>query len=157
MNKPILFLDIDGVMNTTTSCALNRSNAIFVGEAVDALRATVSETGCDVVISSTWRETRMQLVKSALDLHGLDLVANRIIGATPVLDSADEPKREDEIDQWLHENPFSGRMAILDDEPCGGLRIWQVLVREDAGLTNADAAKAIRLLQIGPPYKNRTV
>lgn len=97
---PILFLDIDGVMNTTTS--FPSKCEIFTSSAVENLKEIVTATGCDVVISSTWREDKMNRLHAVLKAHGLRIVSENVIGSTPLLDCTDLPTREDEIDCWLH-------------------------------------------------------
>ncbi len=152
---PILFLDIDGVMNTTTNIPSNCE--IFTTCAVEGLRQIVTATGCEVVISSTWRENRMERLHEVLKAHGLGIVSEKIIGSTPLLDCADFPTREDEIDCWLHTNGWPRGLAILDDEPFGGhLRPWLVRTSCETGLTKAHAKRAITLLKMQQPSGCRT-
>ncbi len=120
---------------------------------MDGLRDIVTQTGCEIVISSTWREDNMDALNRAWEIHGLEIVKSRIIGATELLDRADIPSREDEIDKWLSDHQFKGRMAILDDEVIGGdLRNWQVLTFQETGLTHRLAQQAIQLLKSGPVF-----
>lgn len=140
---PILFLDIDGVMNTTTG----GSCEAFTRRAVENLREIVAATGCAVVISSSWRENKMERLHDVFKAHGLGAVREKIIGSTPLLDSADLPAREDEIGCWLHANGLPPAMAILDDEPfTGTLKRWLVQTSCETGLTEAHARRAIALL-----------
>lgn len=152
--RRILFLDVDGVLNTTASLLKNKSNSVFVAEAVEELGQIVAQTGCDVVISSTWREDQADRLLDALDLHGLQNVCVRIIGMTPVFSSSDLPCREDEIDAWLHQEAFCGRIAVIDDEPiCGDLCRWAIQVSPDHGLTRHLAERAVNLLMSGPVFR----
>ena len=73
---------------------------------------------------------------------------------SPILLSQDhKPTREDEIDYWLSDHRFKGRMAILDDEILeGDLRPWQVLTFQETGLTSQSAMKVIGVLKSGPAF-----
>lgn len=149
-NIPILFLDIDGVMNTTRTINRHRTNEVFSAEAVKSLLRIVCATNCRIVISSSWRSDRMDRIGTLLAEHGLAVAAVRIIGATPILDPTDLPTREDEIECWLKQNKYSGHFAIIDDEPIlGPLRPWAVQTSEATGLTSALANQAIELLTNG--------
>lgn len=151
--RSVLFLDIDGVMRPMPKNSTSHGKYGFSRAAVEALRQVVTSTGCVVVISSTWREDKMNELRDALVEYGLQVVAGSIIGATPLLDPADGPTREDEIDAWLHENQFCGRLAILDDEPFRHeLSRWLVLTSQETGLAAAHAQKAINLLKSGPIF-----
>jgi len=135
--RPVLFLDIDGVMKTFPPLPDFNPATAFSPAAVDGLRKILRDTCCDLVISSSWREDNLPALDRAWELHGLEFVKSRIIGVTPVLDPADNPAREDEIDCWLSNHQFKGRMAILDDEVMqGDLRPWQVLTNQEKGLTS---------------------
>jgi len=156
-NQPsVLFLDIDGVMRVFPSAADSCLKTGFTARAISGLREIVASTACDIVISSTWREDSMDLLNQALEFHGLGIATSRIIGGTPFLDPADNPTREDEIDYWLSDHQFNGRMAILDDEILDAdLRPWQVLTFQETGLTPRLAQRAIQLLKSGPVFGQR--
>ena len=154
--RPVLFLDIDGVMRVFPSAADSHPKTGFTARSISGLQEIVASTTCDVVVSSTWREDSMDLLNQVLEFQGLGIAASRIIGVTPLLDLADKPTREDEIDCWLSNQQFKGRMAILDDEILeGDLRPWQVLANQETGLTPLLADKAIQLLKSGPVFGQR--
>jgi len=48
---PLLFLDVDGVLNRTATA----SQIILEQDKVDRLGEALAETGCDVVLSTYWR------------------------------------------------------------------------------------------------------
>ena len=153
---PLLFLDIDGVMNTVGGMSLHKSKSVFTPASVIALRRIMQATACRVVISSSWRMDQMSLLETVFADHGLHMILERIIGSTPVLDPRDAPTREDEIGCWLHGSPYRGRMAILDDEPClGELSPWHVRIPNDAGLDEFSALEAVKLLTEGMPFVSR--
>lgn len=61
----ILFLDVDGVLN-----CCGRSGQGLMSDKVELLSEIVLSTGCELVISSTWRnyeEPRMRLMRMASD------------------------------------------------------------------------------------------
>ena len=152
-SSPVLFLDIDGVMRTFPPAHNSDIRTGFTCTAVGGLRDIISQTGCEIVISSTWREDNMDALNRAWEIHGLEIVRSRIIGETELLDRADIPTREDEIHKWLSDHRFKGRIAILDDEVMGGeLRPWQVLTFQETGLTHRLAQQAVRLLKSGPVF-----
>ena len=156
IQSPVLFLDIDGVMRVFPFTADSHPETGFTARAISALQKIVTSTACDIVVSSTWREDSMHALNQVLGFHGLGVVRARIIGGTPFLDPADNPTREDEIDYWLSDHQFNGRMAILDDEILEGeLQPWQVLTFQETGLTPRLAQRAIQLLKSGPVFGQR--
>ena len=153
---PVLFLDIDEVMRVFPPAPDSHPDTGFSARAISGLREIVASTACDIVVSSTWREDSMHALNQVLGFHGLGVVRARIIGVTPFLDPADNPTREDEIDYWLSDHQFNGRMAILDDEILEGeLQPWQVLTFQETGLTPRLAQRAIQLLKSGPVFGQR--
>ncbi len=124
----ILFLDIDGVLNSkqwhsSDSCkALGNSvKRYFDPICVEHLNSIISETGARVIISSSWR-----ILRSLQDLQDLFKsigFAGKIYGKTEVL-STFEPDtpllRGNEIKNWLADNQKHFKTpiqyVILDDE-----------------------------------------
>lgn len=99
----VLFLDIDGVVNSraTTNLddlyPLDRYMAFLVGK-------IQLDTGCEVVLSSSWRHHP----------RGIEIVEKHIVkifDKTPDMDF-----RGQEISAWLDEHPEVTRHAILDDD-----------------------------------------
>ncbi len=124
----ILFLDIDGVLNSTQwynsdSCiALGKSvKRYFDPVCVGNLNRIVAETQCRVIISSSWR-----LLKELQELQNIFYVVGfkgKIYGKTPMSSSYNMENpipRGLEIQEWLdsHTNKFKSsiKYAILDDE-----------------------------------------
>ncbi|MCR9162889.1 MAG: HAD domain-containing protein [Nannocystaceae bacterium] len=99
---PVLFLDIDGVLNVVGAADTER--------AVAQLRRVVSTTGCHIVLSSAWRLFKRPF-KAIRERFGF---AGPFIGCTP--DLKGQP-RGLEIAAWLAgaPNPPS-RWAVVDDE-----------------------------------------
>jgi hypothetical protein len=153
---PLLFLDIDGVLN---------SRRFFVGRyngadpdgmtweesqidpaAVAILNRILAETGAECVLSSTWRLMHPTFwIEDMLAGRGF---TGRIIDATPDLN--DKP-RGLEIQAWLdaqREQPPA--FAIVDDDE-DMVHLSHRLVRTtfDEGLTEADASRLIAMLRGG--------
>jgi hypothetical protein len=113
-----LFLDVDGVLNSTRywwkcdrDLPLGQAGAIDPA-AVERLNRIIDATGCDVVLSSSWRGngSKRQLLRVEAMLrergyrHGL-------CGATPHL----WEDRHVEIADWLDRYP-PVRFIVLDDD-----------------------------------------
>lgn len=106
MNK-ILFLDIDGVCNDRETLERRDGGVIGINPAMAArVKRIVKETGCSVVLSSSWRfgERGREVVRK----HVCDFIST-----TPRSDSG---FRGDEIASWLASHPGVDKYAILDDD-----------------------------------------
>lgn len=169
VHRPILFLDFDGVMccdrylerllkegHPTT----DDEGTLFVPEAVSNLRRIVETTGCQIVVSSTWRidgESRIRRIWKNRNMPG------ELIGVTPILlfstyQDADTKERIEkpeweakafEVNAWLEKNEITyARYAILDDENMFLFRQQDHLVVTDAydGLTRDKAEEVISIL-----------
>lgn len=121
----ILFLDFDGVLNSSEF--FERSRLREIGEtdkehklsmldpkAVGLLNKIIEETGCEVVISSTWRlGNKLEFLVNLLVVKGLNKDFRRnFIGVTPRIAGSE---RGHEIQKWLDENPAE-KFVILDDD-----------------------------------------
>lgn len=149
---PVLFLDVDGVLNTTES-QIDGGMTNFTEEAVSAVKTLVEEAAFNVVVSSTWRADSLPLLKKALEARGVGELSARIVGGTPTFSLDSGAGRGDEIDAWLYQNKFSGRMVILDDEPTiPELAPWWVMTDARTGLTDGLARQALAILNDGPVY-----
>lgn len=156
MSHPLLFLDIDGVMNTTASCLRHRSGEVFEPGAVIALRWLVRRTGTCVVVTSTRRRAGPNAIRRLFHRNGLPEVAVRIIGLTPLLTHHDtDQHREEEIIHWLEERPLRRltSMVILDDKPLA-FPLSSRLVRTDpdVGMDLPLARRAQGVLKKFPIY-----
>lgn len=105
--RKVLFLDIDGVCNSMQFAMKNPKGGILGIDMYCALLVgrIQLQTGCEVVLSSTWRlnpQSRQEVRDQVLDF----------IDVTP--DLMGRPRGE-EIQQWLDANPVDV-YAILDDD-----------------------------------------
>lgn len=138
-------LDLDGVI----AWAIEGARAVdrIRPECVAELERIVSATGALVVISSTWRlSAGWDVAKFQTLLSGFGF-SGKVVGVTKHFPGG---TREDEIRDYFGDR-MPRRLAILEDfEPMGGLEQDTVRTNYEAGLTRADADKAIRLLRRQP-------
>lgn len=114
----VLFLDIDGVLNSARYVEENPGcldpskdevNA-FDPTACSRLEQVLVRTGAVIVLSSTWRLTNtVKQVTDFLERRGVS--SAKIIGTTPYLTGY----RGSEIKEWLESHPSVKRFAIVDD------------------------------------------
>jgi len=134
----ILFLDIDGVLNTTATMLANPGTLRFAPPAAEALKKILAATECHIVITSTRRREGLDAIKDAFRKNGLHEAAERIIDTTPFLSDSDtDDFRTDEIFEWLSVTKFQGQYTALDDAPLENFP--SVIVSHDTGLTLRDA------------------
>ena len=155
MEKPIIFLDFDGVVETiyweknkdgvwdfnihkTGRQELNNKQAI------GWLNQLYKKVPYDVVVSSTWR-----IGMSLDELQGLLIRSGfnseiKVIGTTPIL----YQQRGLEIQEWIDTAEVKGRFIIIDDDS-DMCHLLPLLVRCDCqlGFTIYDYQKALRLLE----------
>ena len=150
---PILFLDIDGVLNghgynpESLSCSIDT-------RCVACLNHILKQTDAMIVISSAWR---YMILGGAMTLTGFDymlrthgVIASRVAGHT--LSDEELPKRGCQIDEWLWRHSHVGPYCILDDgDPNEYGFVGRNHVHTDGttGLVIGDATKAITFLQKG--------
>lgn len=110
----VLFLDIDGVLNSERSAwafggfphGFDPANmAKFDHVAIALIRKVCEETECSVVLSSTWRL-----------LHSVHECANGL--GLPIFDKTPGGggNRGKQIQEWLDEHPEVTEYAIVDDD-----------------------------------------
>jgi hypothetical protein len=110
----VLFLDIDGVLNSMrTAKAFDgypwnaKSLENFDKVAIGLIQLLCEETGCFVVLSSTWRlGPNWKDLASQLSLPIIDRTPSNVTLSG---------YRGEEIKRWLEENPLVTQYAIVDD------------------------------------------
>ena len=110
----IIFLDIDGVMNTWN---MLRESIDSIGDAqLDLLKHIVDSTGAKIVLSSTWRlhKSNRNIVQNRLKSRNMSF-NDTTVELKPQKLSQYIP-RSLEIQEWLDRNPETERFAILDDD-----------------------------------------
>lgn len=139
--NPIIFLDVDGVLNTLPWMKGIKSRRTIVlptrrrswlemldPSLVANLNLIVEKTGADIVVSSTWRLTHdAAAMQSLLDEAGFEGTVIDITGDrydTRIWDghSWNLPERTEDVRRgrvihwWLHQHPNVKRFVIIDDD-----------------------------------------
>lgn len=159
----IIFLDIDGVLNTgiyathffdiVKHFGLTRKEGVdirhgmrdqfgshFDPRPVQLLKYIIEQTGAKIVISSTWRhsgEETMKLMWEMRDLPG------EVIGITPTMNT----DRGEEIEFYLKENQADSYVIIDDDRDMLPEQLNNFVKTDgEYGITLLDANMAIEIL-----------
>ncbi|WAS98257.1 HAD domain-containing protein [Nannocystis punicea] len=145
MPDRVLFLDIDGVMNTLSSPvdpAIGLTSLLLPG-CVAALNRVVQATGAVVVVTSTWRLT-MPLAELRAHFRAAGCVAE-IVDVTPDLDA---PRRDREIAAWLaaQAEPPRAYCILDDDRDMDGLPGRLVRTDSRRGLGDDELPRVLALL-----------
>ena len=147
--RKILFLDIDGVLNTDRQqwhCQMNSIAPVdkfgyaFDSKAVENLATIPEETGAEIVIS--WKFLGLQTLQKMWKDRNLPGV---IIDITP-----DGKSKGWEIDEWLmnHKGQVSG-YAIIDDENVmlPEQQKHFVQTKSQLGITSREIEKSVNILK----------
>jgi len=141
--EKVLFLDVDGVLNAVGTKNKSPHGTYGVDpERAKILDRIVDQTGCYIVLSSTWRKYP-DLVAY---LFGTLSPATRsmIVSKTPVFSNGE---RGDEIREWLDSNPGVKTFAILDDDAdMGSVLPFLVQTHPFEALTDEIADRVIKML-----------
>ena len=161
----VLFLDIDGVLNTKywytqmdRNTPKDKYGYAFDPKAVANLKRIVEETGADLVVSSSWKCMGLSQIEEMWRDRSLP---GKIIGITPnsvsdeMLLNADIDSielfhiRGEEIKEWLtkHGKQVSN-YAIIDDmdNMLSEQQSRFVHTNPEVGITEEDAQKTIEIL-----------
>ena len=146
----VLFLDIDGVLNSRRSCVAfgkfplsptPQDKPLLDLVALGLIRKIATAKDVRVVLSSTWR------ILAKIDAMS-EFLGFNIYRYTPILPSG---CRGDEIDVWLKANPFNiTHYAIVDDDS-DMLEHQQanfVLTNFDEGLSYKNYVRLCQLLDL---------
>jgi hypothetical protein len=129
--RKIIFLDIDGVLNTeifvthyfhlADKYGFDANNmrddygSLFDPRAVDLLKWVVESTGADIVISSTWRSSGLEIMQ---EMWAHRELPGKVVDVTPnfMRYTGSTLQRGKEIDSWLALNPDVTHYVIIDDD-----------------------------------------
>lgn len=153
--QPVLFLDLDGVLNSGAYFDNKAGVGVVVfaeqGGLIDPgavvhLNRICKQTGCIVVLSSSWRETTpLDRIERWLRAAGF---AGSLAGKTATIGHGD--RRHLEIEHWLDVNGAWGRPHVaIDDDPGPRGKVTWVVTNYAEGLNTEKADEAIRLLKGG--------
>lgn len=147
----VLFLDIDGVLNTDRQhwhCQMNGITPVdefgyeFDHKAVDNLATILEETGAEIVISSSWKFLGLQTLQKMWE--------DRKLPGTILDITSDGKSKGWEIDEWLMECESQvNRYAIIDDENDILPKQLNHFVQTNSqfGITCKDAERVITILR----------
>lgn len=165
----IVFLDVDGVLNSASS---GPNPHVFGQDNVAALNRIIERTGALIVVSSVWRlgksSVRLQCILNEQGVKGTVIDrTSRLFERIKRPDAPERPdglyvlldwdtksaQRGDEIQEWLSDykalHPGEKVVFVIldDDSDMSHLRDRLVQTDEKTGLTNEDADKAILMLK----------
>ena len=119
----VIFLDIDGVMCTSSCYGRGKENKwdayMFDHKAVAVLNFILQETGAEIILSSDWRHTYTLQEMREIFCH--NNVIKGPIGFTPssktYLGNNLEGGRSDEIEMWIKTHAWKGdiKWVAIDD------------------------------------------
>lgn len=167
--RPLIFLDIDGVLNGHEFDPECLCGAIH-RDKMARLNGILRATGARVVLSSAWRylihrgEMNLKGMEWLLRSHGM--LADRLIGITRMDTMIERPaysgmpeswphtdERGRQISEWIVGEGWkhygeAGRHVVIDDLDLGISEAGHPFVRTDGtvGLTETDADRAIEML-----------
>lgn len=152
--RKVLFLDIDGVLNSVDFLAASTNGegvAIVNGEwnadshldsrRINLLNSITAGTGCEVVLSSSWRVLfGLERTNAALRRKGANFTAT---DSTPRLVGHE---RHVEIRRWLDSQTGEIQFAIIDDDEDAGVGFGHRYVRTVDGLETKHCDRLLELL-----------
>ena len=163
--KKIIFLDIDGVINTkewhskmTKDTPKDEYGYAFDPVAVANLAHIIDETGADIVISSSWKFYGVPKLREMWKMRNLpgqilDITPNTVSDETLLNANLEEFQlgvcRGNEIKEWLSRNEGKvSNYVIIDDfdDMLSEQEDHVVLTDTLIGITEWDAAKAVKIL-----------
>lgn len=153
MERPVIFLDFDGVLNTERHYARLMAEgrptddawgALFDPDAVGNLRKILADTDARIIVSSSWRyDHKLGSLRMMWEVRELP---GEIDGVLPC--EATNLSRGEEIERWLERN---GRpdYAIIDDlnDFSAEQQSHLVEINPTVGITATDATQAINTLK----------
>ena len=152
MNRPVIFLDFDGVLNTEQNYARHAAEGkpnkdawgpLFDPRAVGNLRKILTATGAAIVISSSWRYAHrlgsLRMMWEVRELPG-EIIDTIPCGATYI-------SRGEDIECWLDKYGRPDYVIIDDlDDFSPAQHDRYIETNPIVGITDADAQKAIEIL-----------
>ena len=137
MKMKVIFLDIDGVLNTNSDREISSDKLKLLSE-------LVSKTGADVVLSSSWRNwwnhPKINVPGSFITKWKNQFLDNNI---SITLTTELECPKNISIEKFIIQHDVK-RFVVLDDQNVFDKNLVQT--NGDIGLTHSDCQKAAQLL-----------
>lgn len=169
--RPTIFLDIDGVLNTSKNYSAYNSERmrrnvrfgtlddpsvelLFDERLVANLNSLTEQSKAQIVVSSSWRlhydgkGVTGQTFVDLAQLFGEVGITGDVVGPTPV----QIYERGSAVEAWLRESGETRKIVILDDEHelmFGNQRHWVVRTDGEVGLDEKKVAQALAHLVEG--------
>lgn len=149
----VIFLDVDGVLNTNSDAGTGRSD-VLRPLLLQRLGAIVHATSSKIVLSSSWRfHPQLCTILTSALVQVSKIPSDAVIGMTGEARSGTVARAE-EIGEWLDTTMRQGRTPIaswvvIDDLPLGGVPYLAghfVRVDPRTGLTAKNVKSAIHIL-----------
>lgn len=158
--RRILFLDIDGVLNTKFWYGQGKRDkygSVFDPNAVDNLAKIIEETGADIVISSSWKYMGLSMLRRMWKDRNLP---GKVVDVTPDI-MCDELlmneedinylyNRGSEIKGWLLQHKDEDIQYVILDDFDNILPEQQshfIQTDHDVGITNVNVKQAIMIMK----------
>ena len=146
-----IFLDFDGVLNSQDYRDIHGSSGAGIDKSkLPLLKKLVDSTGAKIVLSTSLRtywdkdpdkcDYYGKIINETFAKYGLE-----VYDKTPVLENE---RREDEILQWIVDNPGIKNYVVIDDGFLSGIHINKYFVQtsDSEGLLEVHIEKAIKIL-----------
>lgn len=161
MKRKVIFLDIDGVLNTNDfKEELTKEYRINL-EKVGLMASLVGKTKAEIVLHSAWRfwfDKNLRPIEKSAELLVTAFEDNniKIVGVTPDLFTEEIRKtkkfskvKANEIKSWLMKNPDVVNWIVIDDLDLNDEDIRRRQIKPDSktGLTEDDIKVACKLIQ----------
>lgn len=156
----IIFLDIDGVLNSENWYKSNKSSTLkiedekqkFISDSFDPecwkyVEKLISETGAKIVLSSSWRLYDLESTVKEYTGTAFQPIIDNLIGVTPGFMSRCRGMEIKLYLRSLSEQPES--YVILDDDRdmFESQRPYFVHINDETGITENDYKKALKILK----------
>ena len=147
----VIFLDIDGVLNCSTSTKRYHGTPFVDDDKLKLLAEIVSKTDAKLVLSSTWRFGLLypdsifagDVIALQKELYRFSL---KLFSYTPRLP---DKQRGDEIQAWLASHTGVESFVILDDDSdMADIKEYLVKTTWEHGLQREHVEKAINILNL---------